>query len=89
MELGFVEALGWLGTILLALSSLPQLITTLKTKTTEGLSVLMIWCVCIGCTSMFIYIAIMAPRLPLLINYTFNVVINALIIYYYYKYKKN
>ena len=76
-----MEIIGWLGSILLAFCGLPQAIESYKTKSSEGLTwgFLFMWFV--GEIFTIIYIL---PQmvLPLLFNYTANIIFLSIIIYY-------
>ena len=76
-----LENIGWLGSILLAFCGLPQAIESIKTKSSEGLTwgFILMWFLGEICT--FIYIL---PKLdlPLLFNYTANIIFLAIIIYF-------
>ena len=76
-----LENIGWLGSILLAFCGLPQAIESIKTKSSEGLTwgFIIMWFLGEICT--FIYIL---PKLdlPLLFNYTANIIFLAIIIYF-------
>jgi uncharacterized protein with PQ loop repeat len=76
-----METLGWIGSIMLALCGLPQAIESFKTKSSAGLTwgFLLLWA--FGEIFTFAYIA---PKmdLPLLLNYTANIIFLAIIIYY-------
>ena len=81
-----MEIIGWLGSILLAFCGLPQAIESYKTKSSEGLTwgFLFMWFV--GEIFTIIYIL---PQmvLPLLFNYTANIIFLSIIIYYKIKFK--
>ena len=76
-----LENIGWLGSVLLAFCGLPQAIESIKTKSSEGLTwgFIIMWFLGEICT--FIYIL---PKLdlPLLFNYTANIIFLAIIIYF-------
>jgi uncharacterized protein with PQ loop repeat len=76
-----MEQIGWLGSILLAFCGLPQAVESIKTKSSEGLTWGFIGMWFIGEIMTFIYIL---PKmdLPLLFNYTANIIFLAIIIYY-------
>ena len=76
-----MENIGWLGSILLAFCGLPQAIESIKTKSSEGLTWGFIGMWFIGEICTFIYIL---PKmdLPLLLNYTANIIFLAIIIFY-------
>ena len=76
-----MEQIGWLGSILLAFCGLPQAIESIRTKSSEGLTWGFIGMWFLGEIMTFIYIL---PKmdLPLLFNYTANIIFLAIIIYY-------
>ena len=76
-----MEQIGWLGSILLAFCGLPQAIESYKTKSSEGLTWGFIGMWFIGEIMTIIYIL---PQmvLPLIFNYTANIIFLAIIIYY-------
>ena len=76
-----MDNLGWLGSILLAFCGLPQAIESYKTKNSDGLTwgFVLMWFVGEICT--FVYI-IPKMDLPLLFNYSANIMFLIIIIYY-------
>lgn len=76
-----METLGWLGSILLAFCGLPQAIESYKTKSSAGLTWGFIAMWFIGEIFTFVYIL---PKmdLPLLFNYTANILFLSVIIFY-------
>lgn len=76
-----MENIGWIGSILLAFCGLPQAIESFKTKSSAGLTwgFLFMWFVGELCT--FAYIL---PKmdLPLMFNYSANIIFLIIIIYY-------
>jgi uncharacterized protein with PQ loop repeat len=76
-----MEMIGWFGSILLAFCGLPQAIESYKTKSSEGLTWGFIGMWFIGEIFTIIYIL---PQmvLPLLFNYTANIIFLSIIIYY-------
>ena len=76
-----MEMIGWFGSILLAFCGLPQAIESYKTKSSEGLTWGFIGMWFVGEIMTIIYIL---PQmvLPLLFNYTANVIFLSIIIYY-------
>jgi uncharacterized protein with PQ loop repeat len=76
-----MESLGWLGSILMAFCGLPQAIESIRTKSSEGLTWGFIGMWFLGEILTFIYIL---PKmdLPLLFNYTANIIFLSIIIYY-------
>jgi uncharacterized protein with PQ loop repeat len=82
-----MELIGWLGSILLAFCGLPQAIESYKTKSSEGLTWGFIGMWFIGEIMTIIYIL---PQmvLPLIFNYTANIIFLSIIIYYKLKPRK-
>ena len=82
-----MEIIGWLGSILLAFCGLPQAIESYKTKSSEGLTWGFIGMWFIGEIMTIIYIL---PQmvLPLIFNYTANIIFLSIIIYYKIKPRK-
>ena len=76
-----MEIIGWLGSILLAFCGLPQAIESYKTKSSEGLTWGFIGMWFFGEILTIIYIL---PQmvLPLIFNYTANIIFLSIIIYY-------
>jgi uncharacterized protein with PQ loop repeat len=76
-----MENIGWLGSILLAFCGLPQAVESYKTKSSEGLTWGFIGMWFIGEICTFVYIL---PKmdLPLLLNYTANIIFLSIIIFY-------
>ena len=76
-----MEIIGWFGSILLAFCGLPQAIESYKTKSSEGLTWGFISMWFIGEILTIIYIL---PQmvLPLIFNYTANIIFLSVIIYY-------
>ena len=76
-----MDNIGWIGSILLAFCGLPQAIESYKTKSSAGLTwgFISMWFVGELCT--FAYI-IPKMDLPLLFNYSANIIFLIIIIYY-------
>lgn len=76
-----MENIGWLGSILLAFCGLPQAVESIKTKSSEGLTWGFIGMWFLGEIMTFIYIL---PKmdLPLLFNYTANIIFLSIIIFF-------
>jgi uncharacterized protein with PQ loop repeat len=76
-----IEFSGWLGSALLAFCGLPQAIESYQNKNSDGLTwgFLLMWSIGEICTIIYIL-----PKLdlPLLFNYSANVVFLSIIIYY-------
>ena len=76
-----LENIGCIGSILLAFCGLPQSVESIKTKSSEGLTWGFIGMWFIGEICTFIYI-LPTLNLPLLFNYTANIIFLAIIIYF-------
>lgn len=76
-----MDNIGWIGSILLAFCGLPQAIESFKTKSSAGLTwgFIFMWFVGELCT--FAYI-IPKMDLPLLVNYSANIIFLIIIIYF-------
>jgi len=76
-----MENIGWLGSILLAFCGLPQAVESYKTKSSEGLTWGFIAMWFVGEILTFIYIL---PKmdLPLMFNYTANIIFLSIIIFF-------
>jgi uncharacterized protein with PQ loop repeat len=76
-----METLGYIGSIMLAICGLPQAIESFKTKSSDGLTWGFIGLWFWGEIFTFIYIL---PKmdLPLLINYSANIIFLSVIIYF-------
>jgi len=76
-----METIGYIGSIMLAVCGLPQAIESYKTKSSEGLTwgFIVLWL--FGELFTFAYIL---PKmdLPLLINYSANIILLTIIVYF-------
>lgn len=84
-----VSILGIVGSFLLIFSAIPQLYTTVTTKTVKGLSLWMLISLNLGCIIMLIYVLTQTIIVPVLVNYCFNIVITSVNIYFYYRYRNS
>jgi uncharacterized protein with PQ loop repeat len=84
-----IETLGWIGTFLLALCGLPQLIKTATTKNTTGLSLLMLVACLLGEIFIGIFIYYTAFEWQLFFNFSVNALIVTATIILYIIYRKN
>lgn len=83
-----MEIIGWLGGICLSLCALPQAIKVYREKNADGTSHLMLWLWMIGEILTLIYVCLEKFSLPLILNYSLNIVFVAIIFYYKYLYGK-
>lgn len=83
-----VDLLGHIGAVLLAFSSAPQLITTIRKKDVTGLSLITLLLWGFGCAFMGTYVLFTTQQPPLLFNYGFNTTLVGANIILYLKYKK-
>jgi uncharacterized protein with PQ loop repeat len=79
--------LGHLGLVLLAFSSLPQLVKTFKSKDVSGVSPAMLLCWSVGCFSMGLYVLLTTAQVILLVNYGINTIIVGINTALYFKYR--
>jgi uncharacterized protein with PQ loop repeat len=82
-----MEFLGWFGSILLAFCGLPQAIESYKTKNSDGLTWGFLFMWLSGELFTFAYVL---PKLdlPLIFNYSANIIFLIIIVYYKIKPKK-
>jgi MtN3 and saliva related transmembrane protein len=81
------QILGYTATIIFSAMIIPQLVKTLKTKTTKGLSITMFIMYFIGNCVAICYATLIGQN-PLQIKYSFALVITAVYIISYYKIKR-
>ena len=79
------EIIGWLGICILTCSALPQLYKTWKEQKIDGLSLNMLIMWVLGMGLMFVYFLMTSQDLPLLVNYSFNFIIESIILVLYLK----
>jgi uncharacterized protein with PQ loop repeat len=79
-----IESVGYIGGLLLALSGLPQALKSLREGRTGDISTALLWMWVVGEGFMFVYTAVKAPTVPLLLNFGANFVLVGLITWYYY-----
>lgn len=74
--------IGWIGAILLSLCGLPQAIHSYKTKSSNGVSLYFLLMWLFGEVFTLVYVFEKTDVLPLLVNYTLNIVFIMVILYY-------
>lgn len=80
-----METIGWVGSLLLAVCGLPQMIDSIKKGKTEGISVYFLWSWYLGEIMTFIYILTRDEiSWQLIANYSLNTIFITVIIYFYY-----
>lgn len=84
-----IQSLGIIGSLILAIGGLPQLLKILKDGHAEGLSLIMIWCWVFGLGLLTLYIALTSADIVLLINYGFSFLVAGVILKYKLKPKTN
>ena len=77
-----LEIIGWLGGILLALCGLPLAIQSYKTKSSAGISGLFLLMWGAGEVFTLFFLLPKSDVLPLLFNYTCNIVFISIVSYY-------
>jgi len=88
MAFDLAQVLGWIATILFSLMIIPQMIKTLKTKSTEGVSLLLFVTFLIANIIALIY-AFMIAQPPLIIKYELGIMTTIFYLTLYYTYSKN
>ena len=83
-----MEIIGWIGGICLSLCAFPQAIKVHKEKHADGTSHLMLLLWMIGEIFTLIYVLFAKFSLPLILNYSLNIVFVSVIVYYKYFYGK-
>ncbi|MBU3897281.1 MAG: hypothetical protein KJ697_05140 [Nanoarchaeota archaeon] len=83
------QILGWIATILFSSMLIPQIIKTLKTKTTEGVS-LLTYIIFLAGNIIALYYALMIGEAPLQIKYIIALIVTTffILIFLYYKSKQ-
>jgi MtN3 and saliva related transmembrane protein len=87
MEIDLAQTLGWIATILFSIMIIPQMIKTLKTKSTEGVSLLLFITFLIANIIALIY-AFMISQPPLIIKYELGIMSTIFYLTIYYIYSK-
>jgi uncharacterized protein with PQ loop repeat len=82
------EFIGYLGSFLLAIHTLPQIIKTVRTKDVQSFDALFLWFWFWGIFCLLVYV-LLSPiiLLPLLVNYIIGVLSVGILLFSYYKYK--
>ena len=85
------EIIGWMGSILLAVCGLPQVIHTFKTQKVDDLNEFFIWLWFSGEVLTFWYIIVdditnQIYHIPMYFNYLFNIIMVFYLIYAKYRY---
>ena len=76
--------LGWAGSILLALCAIPQAYKSYQERQTSDISASFLWMWFIGEWFAMFYVFFEKYSLPLLLNYASNIVLIAVIMWFYY-----
>lgn len=76
-----LEIVGWVGSMLLAFCALPQAVESWRTKSSRGVTWGLLWMWGLGEVLTFVYVW---PKMevPLLFNYSVNIVLLGVIVYY-------
>lgn len=82
----FMAFCGWMGALLLGTCGLPQMVTTLRTRRFEGLSLLFVLWWFLGELFSITYV-IYKLDWPLIVNFSFNIAICIVILWVYVKYQ--
>ena len=79
MEFNTIDIIGYVATALIAISSLPQVIKTITTKNTKGISLLMFLLLFVGNSMWFAY-GIALKNLPMIIGNSISILLYAIMI---------
>lgn len=79
MEFNILDLIGYVATILIAISSLPQVIKTIKTRSTKGISLLMFIILFVGNVLWMTY-GIVLKNLPMIVGNAVSIVLYAIMI---------
>jgi uncharacterized protein with PQ loop repeat len=79
-----LQVLGICGSLLLALSGLPQAVKSAIDGRTGDISKALLWMWVVGAPLMLVYTMLTAPTLPLILNFGINTGVSATITWYYY-----
>ena len=79
----FLEVIGYIGTTLLMICWLPQLIKTIRYRKFEGLSITTLCMAFLGAFLTGLYTLLTAPRVPILLDYLASCIASGIIIYLY------
>lgn len=80
--------LGWIGSVLLMLCSLPQLIKMLQTKNVESISPIFLFSWLLGMIFMLLHVILIGnPSIPIVMNYSVSLFVVISMIVTYLKYK--
>jgi MtN3 and saliva related transmembrane protein len=82
-----LEIIGYIAGVLSIITYIPQVVKLYKTKTTEGLSILMIYLMCISVVLWMSY-GFILHNIPMIITNALIVFLTILILCMVYKYKK-
>lgn len=78
-----LETIGWLGALFFAICGAPQAYTSYKNKNSDGISSLFITLWLLGEIFTLIYVSLQPEiRWPLIANYTGNLIVVLIIVYY-------
>ena len=84
-----LELIGWIGSVCLGICALPQAIQCYKEKHADGISHGLVWLWYIGELFTLIYIVLTNASIPLILNYSVNLLLLHVILYYKYVTKRS
>jgi len=79
-----MELVGWIGSACFAVCALPQVIKTVREKNADGMSHGLLWLWFLGEAFTIVYVWSAHFSWPLIVNYSFNLVLLSIIGYYKY-----
>jgi len=83
----FIEIIGWLGVMCMALNGIPQVIKTLRVKNVSGLSIWMLLLWFLGCVFLLVYTLFTNQSVVLTTNYIWSGCVSFSLIYLFLKYR--
>lgn len=80
----FLETIGYLGTTLLMICWLPQLIKTVRYRKFDGLSITTLFMALLGAFLAGVYTFLTGPRIPILLDYIISCIVSTTILVIYF-----
>ena len=77
-----LELLGWIGAIALGICALPQAWQSFRTKSSRDINSAFLYLWIVGEIATLIYICLTTVQIPLIVNYTFNLMCLLVILFY-------
>jgi len=88
MTPNYITMVGWLGSFFLIACGVPQLFKTVKTKKVDDISILFLLSWFFGEVFSLLFVLIRAPEVPLIANYSWNLLITGTLLVFYIVYRR-